>query len=250
MCLKRSTSMNRTATRPAIRLSRRMAPLRRSTSRARLGRSVSGSKRALRMSWLSYALRSDRSRTKRAKLGRPSSSTRTTETSAGKRRPSRVTTSISRRTLAPSGPAAPGSYVPESTWPSPLPSASPIRSARRRPITWSRNHPNMASAAGFESVTIPSASRPIKPSWDASTVNDRIRSARRRPLTSRRAEVMSAVVPVTRTGWPPSSCSARARVCTQRRAPWSSCQRYSSSSPSLVGFRPSYSAWATACRSA
>ena len=53
MCLKRSTSMNSTASNPATRLSRRTAPHRRSISSARLGSPVSGSKRALRMSWLS-----------------------------------------------------------------------------------------------------------------------------------------------------------------------------------------------------
>ena len=52
-CLKRSTSMKSTASKPATRLSRRTAPERRSSSSARLGSPVSGSKRALRMSWLS-----------------------------------------------------------------------------------------------------------------------------------------------------------------------------------------------------
>ena len=115
------------------------------------------------------------------------------------------------------------------------PSMPPIRSTNLWPTTSSRNQPNIASAAGFQSVTTPVSSTPMKPSGEACTVSERIRSARRRPLTSRRVWVMSAVVPVTRTSWLEPSCSARARVCTQRTVPVSSCQRYSRSSSSLPG---------------
>ena len=114
----------------------------------------------------------------------------------------------------------------------------------------SRNQPNIASAAGFQSVTTPDSSAPMKASCDASRVRERTLSARRRAATSILAPVTSAVVPLTRTAWPEGSCSARARVCAQRTDPASSRRRYSMSSTSPGRARQSCSAWLTASRSA
>lgn len=108
----------------------------------------------------------------------------------------------------------------------------------------------MASAAGFQSVTAPRWSAPMKASWEASTVRDRTRSARRRAATSRRAELTSAVVPVTRATRPWSSRSTRARVWAQRASPRSSRQRYSTSSSLPPACRLSARAWLTSSRSA